>query len=157
MHLHLQLKNAALAAEIRLIRRKEVARKRNLRKARDARRIQSDDGARSKAGEPLPPDWEAPLTSIYLHRVNVVRPHARTNHLAYCFLRGTPYAECERLCYRKPNFEDVLKFALKFKEVSEQVVRQRYSQWLDEALAWLGDSPSGPWGDVPALTESPAA
>jgi hypothetical protein len=81
------------------------------------------------------------------------RTEARESHLAYGFLRGTPYAKMElplrarNLGHVKmdaghtrtwPNFENVLElaelFGLRyFKSKSE--LEQRFTQWLSEANA----------------------
>lgn len=40
---------------------------------------------------------------MHNHRVNVVRPLARSTHLAYGFLRGKTKEDMELTCYTKPN------------------------------------------------------
>lgn len=50
--------------------------------------------------------------SLYLHRINDVRKEARAALLAYAFLKGTPYRDCERNPKSEPNWkrvEDLVK------------------------------------------------
>ena len=76
------------------------------------------------------------MRSLHEHRVNVVRPATRTNHLAYGLLRGVRYEDMERSCRERPNFKEVSKTALRFGGDPEKV-----DFWLGEAetyLKWSG-------------------
>ena len=74
--------------------------------------------------------------SLVNHRINVVRPATRLNHLAYGLLRGVRYEYMERSCREKPNFKEVAKLAIRFGGD-----RERVDYWVEEAetyLKWSG-------------------
>jgi hypothetical protein len=88
MHVELKIKLKSLAEEARIIRREElIAKKRG--------------------------DYST-LNSLHNHRVLVVRPAARSTHLAYSFLRGRNYRDVERMCYHQPNFAEVFRMVKKY-------------------------------------------
>ncbi len=71
---------------------------------------------------------------VYLHRLNRVRPEARNALLAYGFLKGKSYQEIENFSWTQPNWDRVLKLAIRYGDLDEQVVAQRFAEWISEAL-----------------------
>jgi hypothetical protein len=76
-----KVKRATIAAEARIIRALERSR------ARTARNLR----AKGKASDLS----ESARLSLYMHRMKVVRPAARAMHLAYNYMKGTPYEKVE--------------------------------------------------------------
>lgn len=71
---------------------------------------------------------------IYRHRIDVLRPHARSNHLAHCYLIGTPYKMAEPNSKTDPDWKLIEK------------TLQRFDRSFDIALfeAWKrGQSKTG--------------
>lgn len=121
---YLKIKLMSLAAEAKIIRRQEqklVKRRRQLRAA--GRDVPNDIGGLSDV-----------LVSMHNHRTLEVRREARSAHLAYGYLRGTPYRAMEWRCedYHQPNWKRVLEIVNKFGSMKHTA----------EALA--------EWADVPA-------
>lgn len=86
--------------------------------------------------------------SLYLHRIQIVRPECRSSNLAYGFLRGRPYSKLERKCYEAPDFRYVKKLVDKFGQQDipdletpwpERKIKQDrdWKEWLDTALKHL--------------------
>lgn len=84
---------------------------------------------------------------LYRHRIDVVRPEARATHLAYGYLRGTPYSWMEHNAFLTPSEAQVLK-----SRVTEMVVKYgpRVSgtkvEVLDHVTAQVGN-----WFVAPAV------
>jgi hypothetical protein len=117
---YLKIKLMSLAAEAKIIRRQEqklVKRRRQLR----------------AAGKEVPETSDV-LVSLHNHRTLDVRSEARSAHLAYGYLRGTPYRAMEWRCedYHQPKWKRVLEIVNKFGSMKHTA----------EALA--------EWADVPA-------
>ena len=82
---HLKVKIKSLAAEAKIIRSEEQK--------------HSD---KKKDGE-----WTGDRSSLYLHRIGIVRSVARHALLAYGFLRGMDYTKLERNAKVAPDWADV--------------------------------------------------
>lgn len=99
----LRVKLNSLADEARHIRRYE-------RKAKAHARHPKNDEGRAKHwdGTELPFGRTEQLRmALQQHRLNVVRPAARTAHLALAYLREIPYHRVERTCKTEPNWKQV--------------------------------------------------
>lgn len=111
-NVELKVKVASLAAEAIIIRRLQ---------ARIARAA-----SRRGVAKGLSPDW----VSLQEHRRGVIRHEARHSHLAYGFLRGTPYAKIEAKCWTKPDWAKVEAMAKRFaKDMDERTLKQRFAEW----------------------------
>lgn len=66
------------------------------------------------------------------HNTSVVRPHTRTNLLAYGILIGTPYHKMEKKCLEAPNWTWVKKTAMNFGGAEEIV-----DGWIKEAKEYF--------------------
>ena len=119
--IHLKIKLATLKAESRFIRKEEQkALKRN----------------REVQGGTFCERYE----DLRAHRRGVVRPVARTNHLAYGFLRGVPYVAMESSCDKVPDMGRVKAVAKRF---SNQWDEEAWGIWKTAAKAHLkGGAPS---------------
>ncbi len=73
------------------------------------------------------------LWNLQDHRKGVLRKESRASFIAYGFLRGLEYSRIEHGAFNMPDWAAVERIALRFSEDSEQVVKQRLAQWLDEA------------------------
>ena len=126
---YLQLKLGALAAEARLIRRKERA----IAKAQKKTRTYA--ALKGIKPEELPGflDGERALFGITTHRRVKVRREARESGLAYGFLRGNPYNIMERTAYEMPNWKNVESIARRFDDGDWRVTGQQFSMWLVSA------------------------
>lgn len=72
------------------------------------------------------------------YRTLTLRREARNSLLAYGFLRGKSYAEIESNgCYELPDFNQVKRMAEKFCEDDLRVIRQRWAEWLEDAVKAL--------------------
>ena len=105
MHIELKIKLKSLAEEARIIRREELKAK--------------DHG-----------DYST-LNTLHHHRIHVVRPAARDTHLAYAYLNGHMYRDVERVCYRQPNFAEVLRMVKKY---------GGWAQKADALQGWFADA-----------------
>jgi hypothetical protein len=99
--------------------------------ADEARTIKSEERKAIEAGDT---GCGSGHDSLYRHRMDVVRPAARTNHLAHAFLVGRPYAEVEQQCAEnnRPNWERVRKTALRFGKqagLDEVLLASRWAAW----------------------------
>lgn len=118
---YLEVKFNSLAAETRLIRRKERAKAKELKRAKtSASRL----------------DAELTLWGLQHHRIHVVRPETRATHLALGFLRGKPYRAIEWFAYTEPNWERVRELVLKYGDGDPRELSQKFAQWEDEAKDW---------------------
>ena len=61
--------------------------------------------------------WEE-HARLHDHRVNAVRPAARSAQLAYAYLRGIPYRAVERSAKTTPDWKEVQRLVRKFSQVS---------------------------------------
>ena len=80
------------------------------------------------------------LNDLQTHRIGVVRRHSRATHLAYAFLRGTPYRKVENKgdpgSY--DNWSSVVKMAKSYGphgSGTEKEIKQWYSEIPAEAKA----------------------
>lgn len=96
---HLTVKINTLAAEARIIRRKE----RSLKKR-----------------GPLAGLTLQRFESLQIHRKLSLRNEARHSLLAYAYLRGMPYRMVERTCHESPNWAAVTKNVNRFLLSSHQ-------------------------------------
>lgn len=129
MYDELKIKRASLAAESKLIRRQELRlAKARVRMRKYAKEHDNIDPSSMKG-------WNENLNtnvSLHTHRTHDVRKEARSSHLAYCFLKGTPYLKVEHKCYENPDFDKVTRLVIKFGgEKDERVIRQKLAQWFD--------------------------
>lgn len=74
------------------------------------------------------------MNGIRHHRITTIRQEARRNNLARGFLRGLRYQDVERFSWTQPNWDKVLASAITYSGESEQVTRQKFAQWIGEAL-----------------------
>lgn len=99
---HLKIKVKTLAAESRFIRQEELKHRNAARKARSKERWQ------------VARRLETAHWWLYTHRIHTVQPAARTNLLAYGFLRGRSYAEMEAKARVEPNWKEIRKIVERF-------------------------------------------
>lgn len=52
--------------------------------------------------------------SLYHHRINIVRPTARSSNLAYGFMCGVAYLDMERTCRSAPDWKAVERMITKY-------------------------------------------
>ena len=143
---HLKIKIVNLADEARTIRKEE-------RKALEAAR---EEGT-------------SDLYNVYFglreHRTGIVRNAARTNLLAYGFLRGRSYAQMEQKTSEAPDFYQVFKVVKRFGTPEDLL---RWETWQDEARAHLTEQGFNPncivwarpsskyWQEIQAVLDSKA-
>ena len=88
--------------------------------------------------------------NLHNHRVNVVRKAARTNLLAYGYLRGKTYKSMEEYCYTKPDIGAILKVVIKFGFMAGALPQgaheENISDWL-RGIVW----PSQQVQEAPAM------
>lgn len=101
--LYLKIKIKTLVEESRIIRSHERKAKARMQKMK----------AKGLPEEKVRSAKET-LLALKYHRRGVVRSAARSNHLAYGFLRGIPYAEMEAKCRFGPDWSEVEKIAARF-------------------------------------------
>lgn len=132
---HLKVKIKTLTAEAAIIRKEEakaLARpKLSVFKKVDGNwgwhpAVTSDEIARGVNSE---------YTALREHRVGIVRQAARTNLLAYGFLRGRSYSRMESTTYVAPDFAEVEKVARRFSPTKWDDAR--WKEWVAEAMAHL--------------------
>ena len=124
---HLKIKIKTLAAEASFIRKEE-------RKALKAGRYwHYADAPRDpdKSGRAMADAYRT-YESLHEHRTGIVRTVARTNLLAYGFLRGTSYAEMESYSKTDPDWNSIEKLAKRFGSKEDQ---ERWASWLEVAQA----------------------
>lgn len=124
MLVELKVKVASLAAEGAIIRRLE---RRRLAAFRKQKQKQKDDYANTHYGE---------FYSLHYHRTHKLRKTARHAQLAYGFLRGIEYWRMENDIHEDnaPDFKLVEKEVEKFATGDMREVKQRFEQWLTEAI-----------------------
>ena len=66
------------------------------------------------------------LERLHLHRINVVRKHARETHLAYAYLKGYSYSEIERTAKTMPDWKSVEKMIIKY---GDETQRGNFQSW----------------------------
>lgn len=72
--------------------------------------------------------------NLRTQRTVELRKMARISHLAYCFLRGTPYKDCEKTSYSFPNLKEVEEVALDFStNVGDNVFKSQWNAWASQA------------------------
>jgi len=115
---HLTVKINTLAAEARIIRRKE----RSLKK-----------------GRPLAGLTLQRFESLQHHRKLTVRRETRHSLLAYAYLRGVPYRVVEQTCDEAPNWTSVAKnvnrFLLSNEKRVEAVAVKAWGEKVRESIA----------------------
>lgn len=111
MNIHLKVKIHSLADEAKYIRRLE----RNI-----AKRL-----AKRSLGKNSSPAWQ----SLHGHRRMEVRRESRCSHLAYGFLRNTPYVVMESKCWEQPDWKRVEDIAIRFSDEDKRIVAQRFAEW----------------------------
>jgi hypothetical protein len=101
--IYLKIKLMSLAEESKIIRRQEHNLVKRYRKLRSI-------------GKEVSATSDGLLASIHHHRVREVRCEARSAHLAYGYLRETPYRAMEWRCENdnQPDWRRVLDIAKKF-------------------------------------------
>jgi len=145
--IELKVKNKTLAAEAQIIRKEEN----KLRRQIDYLRVR-DPHCKTKMVISSPPGadynrtyyrishgWtpEAKalldqLNGLSEHRRKDVRMERRASHLAYCFLRGTPYKKIEQSTHSRPKWAAVERMVKRFSGEDERVVLQRFAEWTSE-------------------------
>ena len=117
MSLHLKIKFKYLSEESRIIKREELKLRRKIQsriEGREARQLLRQ--------------------SLHEHRKNVVRPAARSTHLAYGFLRGRSYRQMEDERTRTvPDWAAVEKMALRYGQSDSRDIKQRFEEWKSAA------------------------
>ena len=61
----------------------------------------------------------AQVNSLHSHRIGVVRPAARSAHLAHAHLTGTSYHAVEGRAKTPPNYKEVARLVRKFSGLEE--------------------------------------
>ena len=114
MPTELKVKTKHLAAEARIIKHEERKLKQRQKKSPHPRR-------------------QALRRALREHRIEVVRPHARSTHLAYGFLRGTRYRAIEDDRTRStPNWPEIERMILKYGEADSRTLKQAFAEWKSE-------------------------
>lgn len=121
---HLKIKIINLSDEARTIRRFE---RRALERARKQAQYRIDVGEDEVVDSGFNPEYN----SLHSHRVGRLRWAARDNHLAYGFLRGTPYRRIEQTTRCVPVWRDVEKIARRF--YAGKSFNEEWGAWLDRA------------------------
>lgn len=107
---YLRVKNKTLAAEAKFIRLEEKR-----AKARRKKELRE---------------------SLYLHRIQKVRPEARHTHLTIGFLRGRQYRTIEQKAHTSPSAMEIAKMAGRYGNLNEEpkvilIARQKaVEDWL---------------------------
>ena len=99
--------------------------------ADEARTIKAKERKAIEAGDT---GYDSGHDKLYRHRMDIVRPAARTNHLAHAFLTGRPYAQVEVRCAEnnQPAWTHVRKTALRFGKqagLDEDLLIERWESW----------------------------
>lgn len=133
MSLELKIKSKHLAAEAKIIRREEAKLKRQIRS--NAAYYAEDSGndytpEQMEKWKRLARERKNSLVSMNTHRRTKVRTVARSTHLAYGFLRGTPYRVMENEKTRTvPNWNAIEKMITKYSTEDPRVTLQRFASW----------------------------
>jgi hypothetical protein len=109
MNVYLKIKIMSLAAEAQIIRQQ-------------TKRFRGDDPRH---------------TGLYRHRLDAVRPEARSAQLAYGFLRGRTYAQLENWCHEGPDWKRIEQLILKYGQDDSRVLAQQFAAWKDAAAEHL--------------------
>ena len=152
MILDLKMAIVGLAAQARLIRKKERANNRKLQKVRDRIRLEAivEDGERGPGisdaiAEAFPPELVKFQSVLLSRRCGHIRHTSRHHHLAYGFLRGKPYYTMERTTKTKPFMDQIADVAVHYgrtridqkEPVEFQVIAQHFEEWAQAARAHL--------------------
>lgn len=118
MSIQLKIKIKTLAVEARFIRTEEL-------KARKMSRANAayQDANVAKAASSL-------RANLWEHRINVVRPEARSSQLAYGFLRGKKYSEIEG-SVRPDNKPDLKAIKGMVERFGENDKTSKIKDWLE--------------------------
>jgi len=122
---HLKVKIKTLAAEAAIIRTEEHKARNAARSA--VRRVSDGHGADPAAHYQR-------HEGLYRHRIDVVRPAARVNLLAYGCLRRTSYASMESKTRTYVDFHWIRKLVQRFGTAEDQAY---FETWYTEAAAHL--------------------
>lgn len=133
---YLAVKIKSLAAEVAIIRadeRRHAKRHSTLRAAQGAIAGEKALADRAKFLGRLADDHHSTMCGLHLHRIGTVRAEARAAQIAYGFLRGVPYRAIERTSKSEPDFEAVLRNAVRFgSDRDKAAVLAALKAWLDE-------------------------
>lgn len=121
--LEMKIKVKSLAGETAIIRFEERKQLKNKHEALSA--------GKTEAAEKISQRYNR----LRSHRLAVVRPATRHNHLAYGFLRGIPYSDIEGRCATAPNFYEIAKHVRQF---IGRLESNNLVAWVEEALQHLG-------------------
>lgn len=130
----LRIKLKSLAAEQRIIR-KAAKRHKQISKKMDAT---------TNPDKYSPVEYER-HRSLWLdmnsHRRFHVRPIIRSAHLAYAYMRGTPYSKVESWCHEPPNWPEVAKNLISFdtyleKRMGNLPVQGRVDAVVAKLIEW---------------------
>ena len=146
MREHLKIKLKSLAAEARMIRleeRRVVKPRRKMKKMLKAKVKEGvlTVGEKLKIIEDKAKQYEAReymRVSVYLHRVNEVRPKTRATQVAYGFVIGLSFDKMEqktRPDRRKLDWAMVERLVEKYGEGDIRDRMQRFSEWKASAQA----------------------
>lgn len=148
----LKVKSASLAAETRIIRKRErhtLANARALAGIYDYKhrkdeprpempekvhRAMSLENAAQKAKEAYDLFW-----GLTHHTKNIVRKEARDTHVALHFLRRKPYATVEDFAYSQPDWDNIERMVLKYGEDDPRELSQRFAEWCENASLWIDE------------------
>ncbi len=73
---------------------------------------------------------------LHEHKLDRVRPAARSTHLAQCFLRGTEYKAVEQKLKPttpEPNWSAIETMVKKYGSGDSRVLMQKFAEWTDSA------------------------
>lgn len=145
MQSHLKVKVYTLAAEMSFIHRQEIKWK---ARAKAARQRQKQHAEEKTANSIL--YAEKNFWSHRLHRLDL-KSDARTNHLAYGFLKGRTYQEMEYISYggikgynkEEPDWARIEEMVQRFTkdETDPGGIMQRFGEWRSAATAWFEGNP----------------
>jgi hypothetical protein len=147
---HLEIKHNSLAAELRIIRRKEAAHRKWKRRIAKEHKAKLDELA--KAGlETVTPGALAGIRkyeyvenrnynpdlrwTLREHRLVKVKPEARAAHLALGYLKGMPYRKMETIAFNAPNWAKVWYNVLSFGGLpNDDDTKRHFLNWADAKL-----------------------
>ncbi len=136
----LQVKHWTLAQEMRYIRRKEIARRKTLKRMNPDWVKAQEDGAEVSGIRKYikKPNWHfdtAGREKLRDHRLNL-KPLARGIHLARGYLQGMPYRVMERMAMDSPDWKIVWDHVVRFGHVDKDdpTARQKFMDWADVVL-----------------------
>lgn len=141
--------NISLAQQARILRRYERNRHKALARSRHYReqiRSGADAAQLVQHGNRIDEQIEQlgrERADFYWGRVHLTRKLRRWHHLAYNFMRGTPYSKVEQKCWSPPDWEATQEILLVHAVNGDdedgtqaQVVIQRFAEWRDAAGEW---------------------